>query len=189
MPRIISGDLGGRRIRAPEAGTRPTSDRVREALFSRLEHAGAIDGARVLDLYAGSGALGLEAYSRGASGVVLVESARSAVAICRANIADLDAQERVRVVHSTVQRYLDAAAPADRFDLVVADPPYDARDLDAVLGALSARWLAPEGVVVVERSVRADPVEWPAPLQPWDSRRYGQSVLWFAHLPAGSNHT
>ena len=89
MTRIVAGSVGGRRIEVPRRGTRPTSERVRESLFGRLEHYGALDGARVLDLCAGSGALGLEAASRGAGEVVLVDSSRAAVAVCRANIRAL----------------------------------------------------------------------------------------------------
>lgn len=192
MTRIVSGTAGGRTIRVPTGGTRPTSDRVREALFSRLEHAGAIAGARVLDLYAGSGALGLEAASRGAREVVLVESAKAAAQVCRSNAATLglDAQ----VVNRRVQAYLaDATAdptdPASRADLVLLDPPYDTAedDLGAVLDALTAH-LAPDAVVVVERSIRNDEPHWPAGLARTDQRRYGETVLWFAeeHSPAES---
>ena len=163
----------------PAAGTRPTSDRVREALFSRLEHAGLIAGARVLDLYAGSGALGLEAASRGAGGVVLVESARDAAQVCRRNAAKLglDAQ----VVNRRVQAFLtDTVATAD---LVFLDPPYDTTedDLGGVLDALTAH-LAADAVVVVERSVRNGEPRWPVGLVRTDQRRYGETVLWFAEV-------
>lgn len=106
MSRIVAGQAGGRLLRVPAKGTRPTSERVREAVFSRLEHTGAVAGARVLDLYAGSGALGLEAMSRGADGAVLVESGKDAARICRANAAALGLAARVEVVAARVETFL-----------------------------------------------------------------------------------
>ncbi len=127
MTRIIAGVAGGRRIETPKgADTRPTSDRVREALFGALDARGALDGAAVLDLFAGSGALGLEAASRGARSVVLVESGREATAVARRNAATLGL-DGVRVVQAPVQRYLATAthAPLDPpADVVLLDPPY-----------------------------------------------------------------
>src|SRR5699024_9897037 len=148
------------------------SDRAREALFSRLEHADALAGARVLDLYAGSGALGLEAVSRGAAQVVLVESNRSAAGICRANVRDLGVGSRAQVVSARVEQYLarPASAPADGFDLVLADPPYEVSDVSPVLAALVEGWLAPEATVVLERPAQAPPVHWPAPLSATGTR-------------------
>ena len=174
----------------PAGGTRPTSDRVREALFSRLEHAGAIEGSRVLDLYAGSGALGLEAASRGAREVVLVEAAKPAAAVCRRNAAALGLP--ARVVARRVEAHL-ADAPEGLVDLAFLDPPYDTGDDDlaAVLGALTPH-LAADAVVVVERSIRNTEPRWPAGLKRTDQRRYGETVLWFAeaasagHEPEGS---
>lgn len=182
MTRIIAGSVGGRRIEVPATGTRPTGDRVREALFSRLEHLGAVDGARVLDLYAGSGALGLEAVSRGAGSAVLVEFARAAVAACRTNAGSLGLDDQVRVVPARVERFLNKpVGDGDPFGLVLADPPYDLPGLDRVLQTLvSGSWLAPDAVVVVERSARADPLTWPEGLTHEDMRRYGDSALWFA---------
>ncbi len=183
----MAGVAGGRTLRVPPRGTRPTSDRVREALFSRLEHAGLLDGTRVLDLYAGSGALGLEAASRGAAAVVLVESARAAVRVCRENVATL-ALPGVRVVGERVLPWLRAQrsgpeAALDPVDLALVDPPYDLPEpeLTEVLTALGDR-LAPDGVVVVERSTRAPEPTWPAVLERTDRRRYGETVLWFADV-------
>ena len=181
MTRIIAGELGGRRIRVPPRGTRPTSDRSREALFSRLQHAGVLSGARVLDLYAGSGALGLEASSRGADEVVMVESGRAAAAICRTNVQDLGVTGRVQVVTAPVLRYL-SRTPDTGFDLVLADPPYEVEDLSDVLIALTGGWLRPGAIVVLERAARAADVRWPPPLAGTDVREYGQSAFWFAHL-------
>ena len=187
MTRIISGSAGGRRLQTPPGvGTRPTSDRVREALFSRLEHLDVLSGARVLDLYAGSGALGLEAASRGAASVLLVESNRAAAAVARAN-ADVIGRPGLRVRAETVERVL-AVAPAtgDRVDLVLLDPPYDVDEeaLAAVLGLLvTGQWLAPHAIVVVERSSRSPQPRWLAPLEAMGERRYGETTVWFADVP------
>ncbi len=197
MTRIVAGSAGGRALRVPAKGTRPTSERVREALFSRLEHVGVIDGARVLDLYAGSGALGLEAVSRGASHAVLVESARDAARLCRENAAALGLTGRVEVATARVDVFLGrrGAAPdigsadvragggtGEPFDLAFLDPPYDLADDDlaAVLAALVAGWLAPGAVVVVERARRSGEPSWPAGLTPDSGRAYGDTALWFA---------
>jgi 16S rRNA (guanine966-N2)-methyltransferase len=184
MTRIISGAAGGRRLRTPAgSSTRPTSDRVREALFSRLEHRGLLDGTRVLDLYAGSGALGLEAASRGAAQVVLVESQRGAAAAIRANIAVVG-HPGVRLVVDTVERALSGGPPDGApTDLVILDPPYDLSEdeLAAGLTALVERgWLGPESFVVVERSTRSPQPRWPAGLELSGEKRYGETAVWFA---------
>lgn len=185
MTRIISGRAGGRRIQTPGgSGTRPTSDRVREALFSRLEHLDVLQGARVLDLYAGSGALGLEAASRGAASVLLVESARAAGAVARRNAADLGLPG-VTVRVDTVERALLGGPPAGagRYDLVLADPPYDVTE-DALADVLQLlvthEWLGPDALVVVERSSRSPEPRWPAGLDAAGERRYGETKMWFA---------
>ena len=197
----MAGAAGGRTLRVPGKGTRPTSDRVREALFSRLEHSGVLEGARVLDLYAGSGALGLEAASRGARDVVLVESARAAAEVCRQNVATLGLTG-VRVVVEKVLPFVSRPSGGP-VDLVLVDPPYELAedDLTDVLAAVAGH-LAPDAVVVVERSVRSPEPTWPggrgvgAPLSGarrhevvglvrTDERRYGETVLWFA-APATS---
>jgi 16S rRNA (guanine966-N2)-methyltransferase len=180
MTRIIAGSAGGRRIEAPRGSdTRPTSDRVREALFSALEARGVLDGAAVLDLFAGSGALGLEAASRGAASVVLVDSARAAVEVARRNAAALGLAG-VRVVQAPVLRYLaGAAVPAD---LALLDPPYalDEDVLGQVLAALDAGHLASGAVVVVERRMRSPQPRWPAGWTADGVRRYGDTALWTA---------
>lgn len=187
MTRIISGVAGGRRLRTLAGGaTRPTSDRVREALFSRLEHRGVIEGSFVLDLYAGSGALGLEALSRGASFVMLVESHRPAAALIKANAATIttSGMGQARVVTDTALRALRSAPPNGiRFDLVLLDPPYEVgeADLEGVLTTLvELHWLAPDALVVVERASRAPAPTWPSGLQLSGERRYGDTVIWFA---------
>ncbi len=182
VTRIISGEAGGRRLRTPDSGaTRPTSDRVREALFSSLEARGLIDGAHVMDLYAGSGALGLEASSRGAASVLLVESDKRACGTIRANISDL-AVAGARLQSGTVEQALNRPASL-RYDLVLADPPYDVSEesLEAVLEMLLAhQWLAPEPVIVLERSSRSPEPSWPDGILVEGSKSYGETVLWFA---------
>ena len=191
MTRIISGLAGGRRISTPPgSGTRPTSDRVREALFSRLEHLDVLHQGKVLDLYAGSGALGLEAASRGATSVLLVESDRAAVAVIRKNIAELGLPG-VSVRADTVERVL-AAGPASkeaRCDLVLADPPYDVTEEalgDVLLLLVTHEWLSEEAFVVVERSARSPEPRWPRGLDGLGERRYGDTKMWFADFAGPS---
>lgn len=185
MTRIIAGTAGGRRLETPAGeATRPTSDRVREALFSMLDARKRLRGARVLDLFAGSGALGLEAASRGAFDVVLVDSSRQAVAVARRNAA-LVAPARVTVVLSPVLRYLRRPPDHPR-DLILLDPPYALGEsaLTEHLSALGAGgWLARDGVVVVERCGRSPEPCWPAELRRDEVRRYGETAIWTA-LPA-----
>lgn len=185
MTRIIGGALGGRRIAAPPgAGTRPTSDRVREAIFSALEARIELDGVHVLDLYAGSGALGLEAASRGAARVVLVEHDRRAAATIRRNVADLGLDGVVTVAARAVSAVLDGP-PADA-DLVFLDPPYDVGEdvLAGVLAALAGAHLTPEAVVVVERSSRSPEPTWPPGVHRTGDRTYGETRVWYAHASA-----
>lgn len=187
----MAGALGGRRLAVPAGqGTRPTSDRVREALFSSLDNLLDLDGARFADLYAGSGAVGLEACSRGADHVLLAEADAKAARVIRANIAALGVAARVRLVTDKVERLL-AGAPEERFDAVFIDPPYAVTDerVRAVLDALEARWLAPDGVVVVERSSRGAPMAWPGGLQPLAERRYGETALWYARRDQDGSRT
>lgn len=184
MTRIISGTAGGRRIQTPSgSATRPTSDRVREALFSRLEHRDLLEGTNVLDLYAGSGALGLEAASRGAAIVLLVESHKAAAKVIRANIESLGLRG-ARLVADTVERALAAGPPGGiRMDLVLLDPPYDVSEeaLAEVLRALvDHEWLAADAFVVVERSSRSPQPTWPDGLELSGEKRYGETTMWFA---------
>lgn len=180
MTRIVAGSVGGRKLTVPKGATRPTSERVREALFSRLEHLDVLDGGRVLDLYAGSGALGLEAASRGAAEVTLVDSGKQAAAVCRRNAQTLGLRQ-VTAVAATARAYL-TGQPAVPQDLVLLDPPYDVTQeaLAEVLAALGAGWLANDALVVVERDRRSPAPLWPAELQPGQERRYGDTTLWFA---------
>jgi 16S rRNA (guanine966-N2)-methyltransferase len=187
VTRIISGSAGGRAIRTPPgSSTRPTSDRVREALFSRLEHHGLLTGTHVLDLYAGSGALGLEAASRGASRVILVESDKRAAKLIADNIATVGVPG-VRVVTDHVERFLHAGPPSGiRMNLVLLDPPYDVGEeaLAEVLADLVVQgWLAPDAFVVVERSSRSPQPTWPQGLELSGEKRYGETTVWYAEPP------
>jgi 16S rRNA (guanine966-N2)-methyltransferase len=178
MTRLISGTAGGRRLKVPRAGVRPTGDRAREALFNSLKALVDLRGAAVLDLYAGSGALGLEALSRGAATVVFVENAPGVLPVLKENLAAVGLPGG-RVVPGSVPTVVAGAAPA-RFDLVLADPPYatPSEEVQRVLRSLVDRgWLAPEAVVVVERSSRDEPFEWPTPLVGLRDRRYGEALL------------
>ena len=182
MTRLISGVAGGRRLKVPTTGVRPTGDRAREGLFNTLGSLLDLDGARVLDLYAGSGALGLEALSRGAAEAVFVVSGGGVLPVLRDNIATVGLGGVV--LTGSVPTVVAGAAPAG-FDLVFADPPYAApvTEVLGVLGALVGNgWLAPDAVVVVERSSREQPWEWPTPLIGVRDRRYGEAVLRYGRL-------
>jgi 16S rRNA (guanine966-N2)-methyltransferase len=178
MTRLVAGTHRGRRLRVPAgSGTRPTSDRAREGLFSSLQSLLDLDGSRVLDLYAGSGALGLEAVSRGAAEAVLVERDPRALASLRANVAELGLA--AQVVEADVDAFL--AGPAEPFDLALLDPPYEV-DVDPVLGRLGP-WLADGAVVVVERASRGRPPGVPDGWEALRDRRYGEATLWYFRAP------
>ncbi|MGV0742049.1 16S rRNA (guanine(966)-N(2))-methyltransferase RsmD [Mycolicibacterium sp. XJ870] len=183
MTRIIAGTLGGRRISVPRTGTRPTSDRVREAVFNALASRLEFSGLAVLDLYAGSGALGLEALSRGAASALFVEADQRAAAVVTKNIAALG------VAGATVRRGSVAsvlAAGAGRaVDLVLADPPYDldAAAVDAMLTALAdGGWVRAGAVIMVERRATSEPVTWPAGWAALSARRYGDTRVELAEV-------
>lgn len=180
MTRIVGGVAGGRRIEVPAgSGTRPTADRVREALFSSLESEfGSFDGLAVLDLYAGSGAIGLEALSRGAAQAVLVESDRRAADVIAANIKAVGLPGA-----KLLTRPVESAVFDQVFDLVFADPPYklDTTELQDVLTGLAANGrLADDAVVVVERGKR-EPWDWPEGFAALRDRKYGEARLWYGH--------
>lgn len=185
MTRIIAGFAGSIALATPDRGTRPTSDRVREAIFSALDARGAIAGARVLDLYAGSGALGLEAASRGAARVDLVERSVAAAAVCRRN-ADLvlrqapqEVAPSIEVVVRPVLAFLDSATGV--WDIALLDPPYDLgeAELADALGSLIPH-LAPDATVLVERSSRSPEPAWPHALALDRRKDHGDTTLWWA---------
>jgi 16S rRNA (guanine966-N2)-methyltransferase len=183
MTRIISGSARGRRLAVPPGtSTRPTSDRAREALFSTIESLiRSFAGARVLDLYAGSGAVGLEALSRGADHVLLVESDPGAARQIRNNATKTGLDE-AEVRAEPVERLLAGGAPASPYDVVFLDPPYDVADdaLGVVVSALlDGGWLAERALVVVERPTRGGEWQWPVGIEGDRSRRYGEATLWY----------
>lgn len=183
--RVIAGVAGGRRLEAPPGlATRPTAERTREALFSTLESlARGLGGRRVLDLYAGTGAVGLEALSRGAALATMVESDPRTVAVLRRNVAALDLPG-ADVRASDVDRVL-AAPPPEAYDIAFLDPPY-AQDVTAVLDALvTGGWLRPGGLLAVERSSRDAALRWPAQVEALRDKRYGEAVLWYGRRAVG----
>ncbi|GAT67506.1 methyltransferase [Planomonospora sphaerica] len=165
----------------PGNRTRPTSDRAREGIFSTVGSLlGPLDGTRVLDLYAGSGAIGLEALSRGADHALLVESDARAVRTIRENIASLGLPG-AELAADRVERVL-ARGAAEPYDLVFADPPYavTAEEVDAVLERLrDGGWLAPDALVAVERESRGKDLVWPAGYEEERVRRYGEASVWY----------
>jgi 16S rRNA (guanine966-N2)-methyltransferase len=188
VTRVIAGAAGGRRLAVPPGrGTRPTADRTREGLFSTLlALRGDLAGARILDLYAGSGAVGLEALSRGAAHVLLVEAAPRAADVARSNAATLGLPG-AQVVTGRVERVLAASPPGAPYDVVFLDPPYDipSAELAAALRALTTGgWLASGALVVVERASRDGPPEWPEGLTALRGRRYGEGSLWYGRAAA-----
>jgi len=181
VTRIIGGSAGGRRLQTPPGdATRPTADRVREALFSALEaRFGTLRGLRFLDLYAGSGAVGLEAASRGADAVTAVESDRRTARLVAANAAALgfDVDLRAQPVAAVL-----AMPPAAPYDVAFLDPPYPmpTEEVSHVLALLVTNgWLHAGASVVVERSARSVEPSWPDGLEPQPRKKYGETVLWY----------
>jgi 16S rRNA (guanine966-N2)-methyltransferase len=182
-PRIIAGEAGGRRLAVPPGeAVRPTSDRVKESVFSALGP-GRLVGARVLDLYAGSGALGLEALSRGAAEALLVDRDQAAAGAIRANIDTLGFDGRAVLRQAPAATLLGGAPPGEPFDLALLDPPYDtpAGDVEAVLRLLvDGEWLTPDATVVVERAAGSPPLVWPTGWGSTWERCYGDTLVLFA---------
>jgi len=186
MTRVIAGQARGRPLAVPKGRTtRPTGDRVREAMFAAAGSIlGSFDGLRVLDLYAGSGAAGLEALSRGASRALFVETDTRSAAVVRANIGAV-AIDGAQLAQDRVERLLARGLPAGEppYDVAFADPPYalPGDELTAVLATAATRgWLAPGALVIVERASRSEPLCWPDGFSPLQSRRYGEAMLWYA---------
>jgi 16S rRNA (guanine966-N2)-methyltransferase len=204
MARVIAGQARGRRLAVPGGrDTRPTSDRAREGLFATIcSITGSLAGARVLDLYAGSGAVGLEALSRGAGHVLLVESGPRAARVIRENIQAIglpgaevitDRVERILARGPSTEGPSTEGPSAEGYDVVFADPPYALADADVtgMLGLLADRaWLAPGALVVVERATRSGPVRWPDGYRQDRARRYGEATFWYGlgpKAPEGPN--
>jgi 16S rRNA (guanine966-N2)-methyltransferase len=182
--RIIAGRLKRRRLKRPSwEGLRPTSDKLRETLFNIL--AWRIEGARVLDGYAGTGAVGLEALSRGAARVVFVERDRRALALIAANLQLCGIEEGYTIEHGDVGAVLRQLPPVERFDVIFLDPPYADRAGEALTGA--GRHLSPEGLVVLEHATRDEP-EVPATLARVRAVRSGDSTLTLFE-PRGEHET
>jgi 16S rRNA (guanine966-N2)-methyltransferase len=189
VTRLIAGKAGGRRLRVPPGqGTRPTSDRAREGLFASLiSEFGDLSGLKVLDLYAGSGAVGLEALSRGAARVLLVESDARAAAVIKENIGVV-ALPGAALAADRVERLLGRPPEGGRYDLVFADPPYavTGEAVARVLLQLGDGWLAEGALVVVERATRSGPVDWPPGYAAGKSRRYGEATFWYGWFGNGA---
>lgn len=194
MTRVIAGRARGRPLRVPPRGTRPTSDRVRESLFASVESRLLGSGrtwadVAVCDAYAGSGAVAIEAWSRGCPRTVAIEQAKEAVRVIEANIASVGARGDVRVIANSAQTAF-AKPPVDGpVDVMFLDPPYDV-PAQAVSAAVQAAqrngWLAPEAWVIIERSARAPESPFPvgASIGEVVQRRYGESVLWYGRVIA-----
>src|ERR1700691_5308835 len=183
MTRVIAGEAGGRRLAVPPGTTtRPTSDRAREGLFaSLLSELGSFGGRHVLDLFAGSGAIGLEALSRGAERVLLVESDPRAAAVIKANIAAVGLPGATVAVDRVERLLSRPPAAAGGYDVVLADPPYALAEaaVTRVLTLLQGGWLADGALVVIERATRSGPLDWPPGYLPSKSRRYGEATFWY----------
>ena len=178
MTRIIAGSAKGRRLEVPHGGTRPTSDKIREAIFSRLESWGVLDGARVLDLFAGSGALALEALSRGAQRAVLVDSSTKAARVAKINVSSLGLGNRARVIPTSAKAYLGSSP--GQFDVVFVDPPYamEEPELADVLLALQPA-LHKDATVVIERDAKSPEPTLPNGIELFSNRRWGDTAAWF----------
>lgn len=192
MTRVIAGQARGRRLRVPSAGTRPTTDRVRESLFASLESALLAEGrtwadVAVCDAYAGSGAVALEAWSRGSPRVCVIESAAASVKVIESNIDQVGASSAVSVLARSVGVVFSTPPVGGPFDVLFLDPPYEvsAEQVAGELTSASAHgWLSPQAVVVVERSARDEQVPFPADdgFVEVKQRRYGESALWYGRF-------
>ncbi|MEU9170149.1 16S rRNA (guanine(966)-N(2))-methyltransferase RsmD [Streptomyces sp. NPDC048420] len=192
MTRVIAGKAGGRRLAVPPGnGTRPTSDRAREGLLSTWESllGGSLEGERVLDLYAGSGAVGLEALSRGADHTLLVEADARAARTIRENVKNLGLPG-AEVRAGKAEQIIQQPAPTQPYDIVFLDPPYRVTDHDLreiLLTLRAEHWLAPDALVTVERSTRGGEFRWPPGFEPVKARRYGEGTFWYGRAAMGDN--
>lgn len=184
MTRIIAGKAGSLRLEVPQGPTRPTSERVREAMFSAIEHLRNLNGARVLDLYAGSGALGLEAASRGATQVVFVDSSTPVARVLKANISRIQQSlgdgPTFQVVTSQAVAYCQKISTGESFDLVVLDPPYDVSpdDITSCLRGLEPA-LGEDSLIVVERAKKSPEPTWPESFEVIKHKTYGDTAVFY----------
>lgn len=187
MTRVIGGKFAGRRLSVPSNGARPTTDRVREALFNTLQHRlGSWAGVRVLDLFAGSGGLGLEALSRGAAMATLVERDRAALAVLRRNVAALGVGGQCTVVAGDALRWQPPEGTG--YDVVLADPPYTVAAVavaDQLARLAAAGALSRDCLIIVERPSRDRTAPWPSDWAAEDQRKYGETMLWFGRPEQG----
>ncbi|MGE5185912.1 MAG: 16S rRNA (guanine(966)-N(2))-methyltransferase RsmD [Acidobacteriota bacterium] len=180
--RIVGGTLGGRVIRAPAgAATRPTSEKVRQAIFNILPD---LEGGHVLDLFAGSGALGLEALSRGAAHVTFVDAAKPALAAVRANLDALGVTDRATVIAGDAVAAAAGQVPAEPWRVVFVDPPYRSDLAVRATGAIPLAHLAPGAVIVIEHDRRNAPPDALGSLLRTDQRRYGDTLVSFYRAPS-----
>jgi 16S rRNA (guanine966-N2)-methyltransferase len=183
MTRVIAGAAGGRRLAVPPGtGTRPTSDRAKEGLFSTWESLrGTLHGARVIDLYGGSGAVGLEALSRGAEHVLLVEAEPRAARVIRENVQALGLPG-AEVRAGKAEKVVAGPPPAQPYNLVFLDPPYAVEDdelREILLTLRTGGWLDDDAVATVERSTRGGEFRWPEGFEGLRARRYGEGTFWY----------
>ncbi|MEU9046075.1 MULTISPECIES: 16S rRNA (guanine(966)-N(2))-methyltransferase RsmD [unclassified Kitasatospora] len=188
MTRVIAGAAGGRRLAVPPGrGTRPTSDKAREAMFSTLEALrGTLHGVRMLDLFGGSGAVGLEALSRGAEHVLLVEADGQAARVIRENVRAIGLPG-AEVRAAKAEQVIAGPPPPSPYDLVFLDPPYAVTDeelREMLITLLAGGWLAEDTLVTVERSTRGGEFGWPEGFEGLRSRRYGEGTLWYGAAAA-----
>ena len=189
MTRIIGGDFRGRSIKVPEAETRPTSSRVREAIFSSVEHAvSGLDDLRVLDLFSGSGAFGIESISRGAAEAVLIEKDLRAADTLHANVANFGIKNgRVIIADAFIE--VSQKSGRGKFDVVFIDPPYAFEDgpVDKLISQLvSNDWLNDYALIVVERGSRSQ-VQWPEFVEEVRKKVYGDTTIWYGQYLEDEN--
>ena len=189
MTRIIAGIAGSRQLVGPAVPTRPTSDRIRESIFNRLDNWDALDGASVLDLYAGTGALALEAVSRGAKLAMMVERDSKAAVVCIKNaervqeaLLDAGIEADTLVACKSVDNYL-ATTPSQSFDVVFIDPPYEVSNEEVATNLVHLLpWLNEDALIVLERSSRSGAVDLPTEYQLDDTKSYGDTTVYWLSI-------
>lgn len=183
--RIVAGSARGRKLAVPAQGTRPTAERTREAIFSRLQAAFDLDGAWVLDLFAGTGSLGLEALSRGAEHAVFVEKSRGAAHALTKNVEAVGLGGKVIVAGAT--QFLSTFEPDQPFDVVFLDPPYGVDIVKIINKLMHTSLLAPDACIVAEYGTGTGPAQWPSELEVYSEKRYGDSTVMIAFVALSEN--